>query len=269
MKKIITTLSILFLLTGISFAKNDSKQAIGIMQKMLISMDHIKTWQSDVIVVDTTQDKRITMNYHLIADIDDHAVAIVEDKKYKKITYVNNDGGYYIVRKREPIKQLEGKVFPFDMPTRYLKNLNLADVFDNFKFVIHKETDELYEINLIPVDSGKREAGADVVSMLRFTIYKEFNTLNMVQIFKNYSLKSNDSIVMKYDVVDNKIISKKGVFMNKYATSRELAITYSRSYAGFEDDENGSPQFQVKETWYKNVKINESLDEDVFDEEEY
>jgi hypothetical protein len=261
--------AILILSSPNIFAKSDP-QALAIIQKMLGSLNHISTMQSKVTLVKKTPERTVTINYELKADNKNEAVVIIKDKI--KQTYVLNNKGYFLVTKGEPIKQ-NGKAFPFDNPAMFLKELNLAEVTDNYQFVINSDTDEFVIIDMLPLGTAGKSISASTgeasITKLRFTIYKPWNTLQKLEMFKNYQPTTKDILEFRYEIVENKRLTEKGIFRNKYTTSQELALTYYKSVADLGKDKNGNPNIQVKELFYKNIILNEILDRDVFDEEDY
>ena len=255
------------LLSNVTYAA--SSEAVSAMQQMLRSMDHIKTLQCDVTQIKTLP-KQVSLNYSLKIDSQGNSVAIVQ-KTGSKITHLKNKKGYYIIDRGEAQKQ-SSKQFPFENPIAFLKTMDLADVTENYKFLVSKKTDSQLIITMIPVGTGGKsiaQAEQNPVTMLSFELNLPFYTLASVEIFKNNRTTTKDRIEFDYDKVTNVALQEKNTFKNKYAGIEELALTHSKSTGDSGPDRQGRQTIQTKETWYSNIILNKPFEKQTFNEEGY
>jgi len=271
MKKLfIFSLIALLFYPGSIQAKSTRSEALILLNEMIHSLDHIQTFKADVTVVKITQQRSTTANFTLTSQGDQ---AVAEFSRKPRVVYVQNQKGLYVVTRGKAVKQSDHQGFPFDIPNNFLENLNLQEVSGNAKFLINSKNQDEIIVDMIPIDTGGKSIASSVdedqTTMLRFSIGKKYHTLNKVEIFKNYQLKTKDYVEFTYDLIDNKVIEKKGIFKNKYLNTQELALTHTKSFSDLGIDSRGNPNIQIKESWYTNITINEKLDEDIFDEEDY
>ena len=240
--------------------------ALRAVSKMLGSLSHIKTLEMDGQLVKTNRAKRSTMNYQLYAEGENKiAIAVTLPAK---VTYVKNKKGTFSIA-RGDISISHPSLFPVEVPTAIFRGMSVGDVTDNYKFVVHRQSTADIVVDMVPVGTGGRlitEAyDTEAVTMLRFTIGYPHYTLNRLEIFKNNALKSQDYIEAKYEILPNKVLVKKGWLKNTYRSEDMLMMTYVKSYTE-RDMGPGEKDVQIKEQWYRNVKINEPIDPDRFDE---
>jgi len=230
-----------------------------LISNMLLSMDHIQTIESDVTVEKQTDSGVTTLNYHLITKDENHIVAQFEDRQNG--VYVLNNRGYYIVLKGEPEKQKYIESFPFSNPVAFLSRLDMKDVTLNYRFELEQELEHSVVVIMIPVGTAGgsiESAMGDRVTKLEFTIKKEPIMLQKVRVFKNFNDTPEDTISIRYEWLTPPAFT---------GQARQIMMNYVKSEVSYTN--YGEPTTEIKQTWYKNTKINHLLDEDVFDEEEY
>ncbi len=232
-------LIILLILSGSLFA-ND--RAIGFVSAMLHSLDSIQSIQCDVTNRVFDSGKRTTQNYHLVAD---QKYALVRFVVPTKITVVKNKKGSFVVTKGDVRKQPKGQPFPVDLPHRFLANLNLKDISENYSFIVSSENANTIVINIVPIDAVRGED--DQVTLLKLSLNKSKSMLERVDIFKNNSLKSNDFVRFEYIPIGNMMALKRS-----YSYSKQTRLT--------------PPKVYINENIYTNIILNQKLNDDDFDE---
>ena len=246
-------------------------ETISAIHQMLRSMNHIQTFQATVTVTHVRRGRTTTLNYELYSDQTGRAAAKVTAPH--KIAYVKNKKGDYVIQNGEAKRQNPRFEFPFDIPNAFFSKLAIKDVTDNYKFVTAALSTDTMTIELIPIDTGGKSIAAamenDPVTMLRFTLNLPQYTLSKLEIFKNNSIKTNDTVSLEYDLIDTKKVIEKGFFRNKYANSEELAPVLIRNTYEIKKTGQSTPLIEIKTTRYTHVKINEKIDEDRFNEEDY
>lgn len=246
-------------------------ESISAIRQMLRSMDHIHTFQATVTVTNARRGRTTTLNYELYSDQTGRAAAKVTAPH--KIAYVKNKKGFYVIQNGEAKRQPPQLEFPFDIPNAFFSKLAIKDVTDNYKFVTAALNSDTMTIELIPIDTGGKSIASamenDPVTMLRFTLNLPQYTLSKLEIFKNNSIKTNDTISLEYDLIDTKKVIEKGFFRNKYANTEELAPVLIRSTSEIKKPGQTAPLLEVKTTRYAHVKINEKIDDARFNEEDY
>lgn len=258
--------TIFFVASCISAVSAADTTAIRAVSKMLGSLSHVKTLDLEGELVKRSRSGTATMNYHLYAEGDTKTTVAVT--RPAKVTYVKNRKGFFVVS-RGDISPSPEAVFPVEVPTAMFRGMTVGDVTDNYKFMVNRQSSADIVVDMIPVGTGGRSIketyARDRVTMLRFTIGYPYYTLNRLEIFKNNALKSQDYIEAKYEILPNKVLVKKGWLKNTYRSEEMLMMTYVKSYAEHDMD-NGEKDVQIKEQWYRNIKINEPIDPDRFDE---
>ena len=254
------------LLMWVSGVSATDTTAIRAVSKMLGSLSHVKTLDMEGQLVKRSRSGTATMNYHLYAEGD--AKTTVAVTRPAKVTYVKNRKGFFVVSRGDVLRSPDG-VFPVEVPTAMFRGMTVGDVTDNYKFMVNRQSSADIVVDMIPVGTGGRSIQEtydnDAVTMLRFTIGYPYYTLNRLEIFKNNALKSQDYIEAKYEILPNKVLVKKGWLKNTYRSEDMLMMTYVKSYAE-RDTGAGDKDVQIKEQWYRNIKINEPIDPDRFDE---
>jgi len=229
----------LLILSGSLFA-ND--RAVNYVGAMLHSLDAIQTIQCDVTNRVIDSGKRSTQNYHLIAD---QKYALTTFKVPTKITVVKNKKGFFVVTKGDAQKQPKGKPFPVDLPHRFLSNLNLKDITENYSFIVSSENADTVVINIVPIDASP-VGNDDQVTLLRLSINKSRALLERVDIFKNNSFKSNDFVRFEYA-----LIGTISVLKHSYSYSRRT--------------DSNPPKVYINENTYSQIILNQKLSDDDFD----
>ncbi len=255
-----------------TFAKDDSKEALTAVSKMLHTQDHIQTIQCDVLQVKTIDGKAASINYSFKADSKGNAVAVVKSNS-GSVTYVKNFKGLYLVAQGRARKLPKNQSFPFDNPGTFLKQLALSDVTPNSKFVVESKTTSQVAIGVIRVSGfSKNNEGSrfEPVRKLRLTLNLPFYTLGKVEMFTTNLSETQNYIEFEHGPVTNKKVPMASLFKSRPETLEMTSMVHSKSVAlvpGIREEDVA--QLQVKESWYRNIVINDVLEKQLFNEEGY
>lgn len=252
----------LFLLFFLSFSASllaNSSMAVKSLNHMMSSLDHVSSVEVVVSADYMSSYERITANGTLTSYLDTHAV--YQDDRDKK-TFVKNKKGIFLVEKGE-VESID--VFPIPIPTDFLDAFDSATLTQNYVFSVLKSNKDILELSVVPVFSVQLVPGEAVTTMLKLALIKPDFLLKKVEVFSNYQLKPNEVLEFEYIRLDyvpfgsRSMVFKKGYFISAFETF----------FQDIEKDSNGVQYFSRTRYEYSYRYVNQDMDMDIFDENDY
>ena len=252
-------------------SRTSAPAAVSAITKMLRSMNHIHTFQGTATIVKTNGRRTSTVNAQLYADSDSQAAAKILPPY--RAAYVKNKRGYFVVQNGEVRREPRTSEFPFDVPTTFFSKMAVKDVTDNYKFIVVTQSETAMTIELIPIGTGGKSVaestGEMAVTMLRFHLNMPECTLAKLELFKNNALTTNDTIEIKYDMIDTRRVVEKRFFRDKYASTTERVPVWIRTVTSRPARRGVESETEIRVIRYGGVRVNEKIDPDRFNEESY
>lgn len=237
----------------------NTSYALKSLDRVMSSLDHVSSVEARVSADYLSSDEHITANGTLVSYLDTHAV--YEDDREDKV-FVKNKRGIFHVQKGDAS---EMDAFPIPLPTDFLDAFDSETLTQNYVFSVLKNTNEYLVLSVVPVFSVQLIPGEAVTTMLKLTIDKPDYLLTKVEIFSNYQLKPNETLEFSYVVHDYVPYGSR----SKVTRRGHFIAAFDSFFEELEEDSYGLRYFSKTRYEFEYNRINDDIDMDVFDEDEY
>ena len=210
------------------------------------SLDHIVTFQSDVEDIKRTHIRNVTMNYTVAAaTANRQAIRFSMPTKLKGFVYVRNPKGIYSVQGGIASKMRDTFQWPLQLPQDIVSRLFRPELLAELKLKLREDGPSMAVIELINVGAG---ADPTMPSRIELRLNKPDFTLASVRQFYGVETESKDYVEIEYTQIAGKPVVLR---TEEASVSRRTGHHFYR------------------EKRFSNIRINEPLDGDLFDEEAY
>lgn len=208
------------------------------------SLDHIITLQSDVVDIKRTHIRQVTMNYQVsAATANRQTIVFSAPKQLKGFIYVRNPKGKYSVQGGIASKMRDTFQWPLQLPQDIVSRLFQPERLATLKLKLREDGPNMAMIELVNVSA---ESNPFSPTRVELRINKPDFTLASVRQFYGAETESKDYVEVEYVQIGGKPVASRSV---ESSVSRRTGNTFYR------------------EKRFSNIRINEPLDADLFDEE--